>query len=102
MEHSVLALPIELLVVIVKYLSSRDRVKLQYVSQRLRIVSETPSPWREYVWDYYDTREELCVKNVLQRCGEYITERLAFPGCLTPKLDEILQWQWLLNRKSGQ
>ena len=61
------------------------------VSQRLQIVSETPSLWREFVWDYYDTREELCVKNVLKRCGEHI-KRLSFPGYLSPKLDEMLQY----------
>ena len=91
MEVSILNLPTELLVIFVSHLSSRDRVKLRYVSQRLQIVSETPSLWREFVWDYYDTREELCVKNVLKRCGEHI-KRLTFLGYLTPKLDEMLQY----------
>ena len=36
-------------------------------------------------------REELCVKNVLKRCGEHI-KRLAFTGYLTPKLNEMLQY----------
>ena len=91
MDVFILNLPTELLIVVASYLSSRDKAKLQYVSQRLRTVSETPSLWREFVWDYYDTREELCVKNVLKRCGEHI-KRLAFPGYLTPKLNEMLQY----------
>ena len=31
------------------------------------------------------------MKNVLKRCGEHI-KRLSFPGYLTPKLDETLQY----------
>ena len=88
----ILILPTELLVIIVSYLSSRDRVHLRCVSQRLRTVSETPSLWREFVWDYYDTREETCVKNVLKKHGECI-KRLAFPGYWAPaKLTEMLQY----------
>jgi len=91
MEVSILTLPAELLVTIVSYLSSRDKVQVRYVSQRfIQIVSETPSLWREIVWEYYDTREELCLMNVLKMCGKYIN-RLAFPGYLTPKLDDMLQ-----------
>ena len=91
MEAPFLNLPLELMIIVISQLSSRDIVKLRYVSQRLRTVSETPSLWREFVWDYYDIREELCVKNVLKRCGEHI-KRLAFPGYLTPKLNEMLQY----------
>ena len=91
LEAPILTLPIELLIIIGTYLSSRDRFKLRYVSRGLRVVSETSPVWREFVWDYYDTREELCVKNVLKRCGEHI-KRLTFLGYLTPNLDEILQY----------
>jgi len=90
-ECPMLSIPTELIVIVISFLSSRERVNLRYVSQRLQIVSEVPSLWREFVWDYYDTREELCVKNVLKRFGEHI-RRLAFPGYLTPKLDEMLQF----------
>ena len=91
MEVSILTIPSELLVIVMSYLSSRDRAKLRYISQSLRIVSETPSLWHEFLWDYYNPREELCVMNVLKRCEENI-KRLAFPGYLTPKLDEMLQY----------
>ena len=82
-DFHILTIPTELLVIIVSYLSSRDRVHLLCVSQRLRAVCETPSLWHEFVWDYYDTREETCVKNMLKRRGEHIT-RLAFPGYWAP------------------
>ena len=76
---------------IVSYLFSRDKVNLLYVSQKLQTVSKTPSLWHEFVWDYYDSREETCVKNTLKKRGEHI-KRLAFPGYLAPKLEEILQY----------
>ena len=90
-EVSILNLPIELLDIIATYLSPRDRLKLRCVSQGLRVVSETSLLWREFVWDYYDTREEHCVKYVLKRFGKHI-KRLAFPGYLTPKLNEMLRY----------
>ena len=76
---------------IVSYFFSRDKVNLLYVSQKLRTVSKTPSLWHEFVWDYYDSREETCVKNTLKKRGEHI-KRLAFPGYLAPKMEEILQY----------
>jgi len=82
-----LSLPTELIVIVISFLSSRDKVKLQYVSHSLRqIVTETPSLWRKFEWNYYDTREELRVESELKRHGEHII-RLAFPGYLTPQLN---------------
>ena len=89
-EAPILALPTELLVIIISHVSLHDRVKLRNVSRRLRSACETPSLWHEFVWDYYDIREELCVNNVLKVCGEHI-RKLAFPGYLSPKL-EVLQY----------
>ena len=75
-----LSLPLELLVYITSFLSTtRDKVKLRYVSRRLRVVSETPSLWSEFVWPLYDRREERAVTNVLKTCGDYI-KRLMFPN----------------------
>jgi len=88
-EVSILNLPIELLDIIATYLSPRDRFGLRFVSQGLRVVSETSILWREFVWPYYDTREEFCVNYMFRKYGEHI-KRLAFPGYLLPKLDEIL------------
>ena len=73
-------LPIELLVYIISILSSvRDIVKLRYVSRWLRCVIEgTPSLWKEFVWPYYDSREEYSLKEVLKVCGQHIRV-LSFP-----------------------
>jgi len=54
-ESPFLILPAELIVIIISLLPSMcDRVKLWYVSQGLRLASETPSLWHEFVWDYYE------------------------------------------------
>ena len=85
-----LTLPMELLVAIASWLTIRDRVKLRCVSRRLRSAGEAPSLWREFVWDYYDLREELYVSKILKVYGEHI-RRLAFPGYLSPQL-ELLKY----------
>ena len=65
-------LPTELVVYIVSLLMARDKVKLQYVSRRLRNVIETPSLWREFVWPYYHVGDEGRVNNVLKVCGQHV------------------------------
>ena len=89
----ILSLPTELMVIIISYLTSlRDRIKLRYVSQRLRSVIEVPSLWYTFVWDYYDSREELCLNSFLKTCGPYI-KLLAFPGYVVPQtLVKMLQY----------
>jgi len=79
------ALPTELLVYIISFVSSlRDRIKLRYVSKWMKhMVEETPSLWKEFVWPYYDRREEYRVKEVLKACGQHIRE-LSFPYCRVP------------------
>ena len=75
--------PMELLVYIISFVtSSRDRVKLCYVSQRLRAV-ETPSLWREFTWPNFDFREEQSIMNVLKSCGRHVI-RLSFPNLVIP------------------
>ena len=81
---SILNLPVELLVYIIHFLPTvRDKVKLRYVSRTLRVASETPSLWREFVWPLYDRREERSAINVLKACGDYI-KRLMFPDHVPP------------------
>ena len=73
-------LPIELLVYIFSLLpTSRDIVRLRYVSRKMRSVSETSSLWRNFLWRWYDRREERSVNDVLKKCGTHI-KQLAFPG----------------------
>jgi len=73
-----LSLPVEMLEYIISFLPARAKVKLRYVSRRLRVVSETPSLWSEFVWPFYDKREECSVMNAFKVCGDYI-KRLVFP-----------------------
>ena len=75
---NLLSLPNEVLVNIMLCLpDSRDRVKLRYVSRKLRSISETPSLWREFVWPDCNPREEKRLKIVMKSCGMHI-RRLSF------------------------
>ena len=91
-NRNLLSLPVELLVYIVSFLTEvRDKVKLRYVSRRVKSISETPSLWRKFVWRYYDRLEERCLCNLLKACGPHIAE-LSFPNHVTPsKLVKLLQ-----------
>ena len=83
-SFNILSLPVELLVYIVSFLPMiRDKVKLRHVSQRLRVVSETPTLWDEFIWPLFDPREEYSVMNVLKACGKYV-KRMVFPDHVTP------------------
>ena len=60
-------LPIELLVYIFSLLpTSRDIVRLGYVSRKMRSISETSSLWRNFLWPWYDRREGRSVNAVLK------------------------------------
>ena len=73
-------LPIELLVYIFSFLpTSRDIVRLRYVSRKIRSISETSTLWKNFLWPWYDSREERSVNEVLKACGTHI-KRLTFPG----------------------
>lgn len=91
--RNILFLPVELLVYIVSFLTEiRDRVKLRYVSRKLRSISETSSLWRRLVWPYYDRLEERCLCNVLKACGKHVIH-LSFPNHVTPsKLVKFLKY----------
>ena len=78
-------LPIELLVYIFSFLpTSRDLVRLRFVSRKIRSISEVPSLWNTFLWPWYDKREERSVNDVLKVCGTYVNQ-LIFPdviGCV--------------------
>ena len=74
-----LSLPNEVLVKIIMFLpESRDRVKLRYVSRKLRSISETPSLWRDFVWTDYNLCEAKYLCDIMKVCGVHI-RRLSFP-----------------------
>ena len=76
---NLLSLPTEVLLKIISHLpETLDRIRLRYVSRRLRSISETPSVWRELVWPDCDRHEENCLRHLLKICGIHI-RRLYFP-----------------------
>ena len=73
-------LPNEVLVYIFSLLpTSRDIVRLRYVSRKIRSISKTSALWKNFLWPWYDSREERSVNEVLKVCGTHI-KRLTFPG----------------------
>ena len=72
-------LPTELLVKLMSYLPTCDKVTMRYVSRRFKDVSETPSLWREFVWLDYQPRHVHSVSSVLQACGEHV-RKIFFPA----------------------
>ena len=82
--YTLVSLPIELLVYVFSFVSSvRDRVKLRYVSQRIRAAVETPSLWRVIFWPYLDFREEHLINGGLKSCGRYV-KQLSFLDLMVP------------------
>ena len=56
-----------------------DRIKLRYVSRRLRYVSKVAILWSEF--SYYECKDDLdeyCVSGTFKECGEHV-KRLNFP-----------------------
>jgi len=85
-EHSwngLESLPVELLVQIFSFLSTLDKVKLRYVSHRVRSAVQTPLLWKEFVWSNYESRHERCLKSVLRVCGNQVAH-LFLSGHVTP------------------
>jgi len=82
-SSSIVALPIELLVYVFSFMTSRDKTKLRYVSGRIRAAVETPSLWRDFTWPHFDLREERTVKSVLKSCGGHV-KRISFPDLVIP------------------
>ena len=90
---------IELLTYIFSLLPmSRDIVSLRYVSHKMRSVSEASSLWRNFMWSWYDRREERSVNDLLKMslCGTHI-QQLAFPdnlSCISPSTAVEMVQQW--------
>ena len=87
-------LPNELLVHKFSFLpTSRDIVKLWYVSRKIRSISETPSLWKKLFWPWYDEREEKSLNEALKVCGTHVN-RLVVPdivSCIGTCLQRGLQ-----------
>ena len=84
LSHNLITLPAELLVYIMSLLVIRDRIRLRYVSRRLRYVSKVAILWSDF--SYYeckDDSDEYCVSGTLKECGELV-KRLSFPNINMP------------------
>ena len=96
-------LPIELLVYIFSFLpTSRDIVRLRFVSRKIRSISEVPSLWNTFLWPWYDKREERSVNDVLKVCGTHVNQ-LIFPdiiGCVRTSV-QCHEWGDLKRGRSG-
>ena len=78
-QYTLVTLPIELLVFIFSFVTSpRDKVKLRYISQRVRAAVETPSLWRIFTWPLFDFREVRSIQSVFELCGRHV-KQLSFP-----------------------
>ena len=83
-------LPTELLLELMSYLPTRDKVTMRYVSRRFRDVSEIPSLWKEFLWLEYEPRHVCSVSSVLKVSGEHV-RRIFFPDHMTAiKILEML------------
>ena len=75
-------LPTELLVKIMTYLPTRDRIVMRYVSRKLEEVSKIPLFWKEFLWSY-EPHHVSSVSNLLKSYGEH-TRRMFFPAHVMP------------------
>ena len=73
-DTTLLSLPNEMLVKIMLFLETCDRVKLRCVSKKLQHISETPSFWRKFVWPDCISRQERCLHNVMKSYGVYVRQ----------------------------
>ena len=71
---NLITLPAELVVYIMSFLIIHDRIRLRYVSRRLRSVSEVAALWNEFVWPYFERRDEHFVSGTLKACGEHVKQ----------------------------
>lgn len=71
---NLITLPAELVVYIMSFLIIHDRIRLRYVSRRLRCVSEVAALWNEFVWPYFESRDEHYVSGTLKACGEHVKQ----------------------------
>ena len=86
---SLIALPVEVLVYIISFLSTREKVEIRCVSKRLRSACEIPSLWKEFVWTRYAPRDEKPLKTVLKTFGQHI-KRFHFADHISPSKLQVM------------
>ena len=84
-------LSVEVLVHIVSFLPTREKIRIRCVSKTLRSISEVPSLWEDFIWSRYAPRDEKLLKHVLKIVGKYV-KRIHFADHIAPsKLEAILK-----------
>ena len=88
-QSTLATLPVEVLVYIFSFLSTRDRVRVRCISKILRSVSEVPSLWEDFSWSRYAPRDEKILKHILKTFGKHI-KRIHFAGHIAPSKLEVM------------
>ena len=71
-QGSLVNLPVEVLLYIVSFLSTRDIARIRLVSKSLRSISEIPSLWEVFIWSHYAPRDDKLLKHLLRTFGKHI------------------------------
>ena len=86
-EHgkSLVDLPVEMLVKILSYLPTSDKIKSQYICRKLKDISEIPLLWRDFYWPDNEPLQagSVSVSNFLRAHGEHV-RCMFFPSHVTP------------------
>ena len=88
-QNILVTLPVEVLVYIFSFLSTRDKVRIRCISKALRSISEVPSLWEDFVWSRYAPRDEKLLKHVLKTFGKYV-KRIHFTDHIAPSKLEVM------------
>lgn len=84
-------LPVEVLVYIVSFLRTREKVAIRCVSKALRSVSEVPSLWEEFFWSRYAPRDEKLLKHLFKMFGKHIQRLRIVDHIAQSKLEVMLK-----------
>ena len=88
----VVNLPTELLVKIFSYLSTSEKITMQYVCQRFQDVSKVPLLWKKFIVHNYEPCHLNGVKNMLKLYGEN-AKKIFFPVHVAPtKIMEMIHY----------
>ena len=88
-QSSLVNLPVEVLLYIVSFLSTRDIARIRLVSKSLRSISEIPSLWEVFTWSHYAPRDDKLLKHLLRTFGKHI-RRFNFTDHIAPSKVQLM------------